>query len=180
MSNKAKRARKNKRVLVFAAAVFLVLIAALAYIGSTNQPSSTQKPEIQAASTYFVISDAAGVYTTTSDNATPEDPGPGIRITQFAFTFTPVGGDAKDVRILVAGLADPTGAGNFEGENILNGTSTFSGEINPEFGIPSTRQSDGTYPLKIAMLANDAHGNELVEGDITLNFTASNNIIIQA
>jgi hypothetical protein len=165
MLNKAKRSKRNRRILVSIVsviAILIVLIAAIVYVSSQHQ----QKPDSNA---YFAISDLAGICRVTTSNATAQNFGAAVLITQFAFNFTPVGGDATNVRIFAKGLLNPL-ENNWEGQTIPNGTSTFSGEMLPPYPIPSTRQSDGTYTLTIRIAAEEADGN------ITLHFTAGENL----
>jgi hypothetical protein len=170
MSDKTRRdyrSKRNRRILISAVAIFLVLISVLAYAASLR-PQVNQNQQTEASSKYFAISDLAGTYTTsggTPHNST--NPGPMVLINYFGFNFTPVGGDANDVRIFVEGFDNPH---SWEGERIPNGTSTYSGDIRPSFALPSQRQSDGTYTLKIRIAAREADGN------VILNFTALVNL----
>jgi hypothetical protein len=174
MLNKAKKSKRNRRILIYAASAvaIFVLIAALAYVSSQHQ----QTQQKQDSSTYFTISDLAGLCRATASNATDQNPGASVLITQFDFTFTPVGGDATNVRIFVPQV-DPTTT-SFEGKTILNGTSTDAsansgqGAIMPSYPLASYRQSDGTYTLKIRIAAEEA------DGSVTLNFTADENLFL--
>jgi heme/copper-type cytochrome/quinol oxidase subunit 2 len=170
MLNKAKKSKRNRRIIVLvvsAVAIFLLLIAAIVYVLQHQQPTQ-QKPD---SSTYFTISDLAALCRATTSNTTAQNLGASVRITQFAFNFTPVGGDATNVRIFASGNLDPL-ENNWEGETIPNGTSTFSGEMQPPYTIPSNRQSDGTYTLTIRIAAEEA------DGSVTLNFTAGENLFL--
>jgi len=176
MSDRPRRtdkSRRNRRILISAIAIFLVLISILAYVSSLHQPveqngGPTAK---QASSKYFVISDLAGTYVPPSSNpnATEDNPGSAVRINFFSFNFTPVRGDANDVRIFVEGMDDPT-QHRWEGTRILNGTSTYSGEIQPTFSLLSQRQGNGNYTLTIRIAAKEA------DGDVVLSFAAGKNL----
>jgi heme/copper-type cytochrome/quinol oxidase subunit 2 len=168
MLNKAKRSKRNRRIIVVvsAVAIFLLLIAAIVYVLQHQQ--ATQQHD---SSTYFTISDLAGLCRATTSNTTAQNLGVTVMITQFAFNFTPVGGDATNVRIFASGNLDPL-ENNWEGETIRNGTSTFSGEMLPAYTIPSYRQSDGTYTLTIRIAAEEA------DGSVRLNFTAGENLFL--
>lgn len=169
MTNKAGRSKRNKRILVSAVVIFLVAISILAYIGALNQlvkPSPT--PQLAESSKYFGISDLAGT-STSSFNVSAQPPPKSVLVNDFAFNFTPVGGDAHDVVIFAEGLTDAL-QHDWEGLLIRNGTSTYSGEFQPKFAIPCSRQSDGTYTLKVRIQAREA------DGDVTLNFTLGENL----
>ena len=165
MTNKAGRSRRNKRILVSVVVIFLVAISILAYIGALNQivkPNPT--PQLAESSKYFAISDLAGTSTTNFNISGTQPPPKSVLVNDFAFNFTPVGGDAHDVIIFAEGLTDAL-QHDWEGLLIHNGTSTYSGEFQPKFAIPCSRQSDGTYTLKVRIQAREA------DGDVTLNFT---------
>jgi hypothetical protein len=167
MSSKARRSdksKRNRRILISAIAIFIILTSVLAYISSLRpQPVKPVQP-IEDSSVYFMISDLAGTYTTNWSNATDQNPGPMILIKLFGFTFTPVNGSATDVRMFMGGMEDPT-QHNWEGTTIPNGTATPTGDIQPQFALPSYRQSDGTYTIVIRIVAREADGN------VTLRFT---------
>jgi hypothetical protein len=168
MSDKARRqgtSKRNRRRIISAVAIFIVLISVLAIIGSLNQkPPVHNSDGLKDSSTYFTISDLAGLYERRG-NISDQSP-PMVLIKQFAFNFTPVGGDANDVRIFVPGFADPLKT-DWEGILIPNGTSIHTGDIQPAYAIPSYRESDGTYTLTIRIAAKEADGN------LMLNFTTT-------
>jgi hypothetical protein len=110
-----------------------------------------------------LISDVAGIY------RTPAGGNVTILITDFAFNFTPTGGDAHNLVIFTAGMSDPT---EHAFQNVPNGTSTFSGEIVPQFGIQS-RLTGGQYPMNITINCDEA------VGDITLIFIPGENLHAQ-
>lgn len=165
MSNKPKKnvaSKRNKRILVSAVAIFLVLISILAYISSTHQAQPPVKQKVDS-STYFAISDLAGLFETRNQNQTT--PGASALINQLGFSFTPIGGNATDVIIFMAGNSDPLNT-DWEGITITNGTATPTGELTLPHSIPCARNSDGTYPLKVRIQCQEANGW------VTLNFTA--------
>jgi hypothetical protein len=167
MTNKAGRSKRNKRVLVSAVVIFLVAISILAYIGALNQTvKPTPTVQLAESSKYFAISDLAGTCTASGSNKSAPV---SVLVNFFAFNFTPVGGDANDVRIFTEGMSDPL-EHDWEGLLIRNGTSTYSGDFQLKFQIPCYRQSDGTYTLTVTILAREA------EGDVTLNFTLGENL----
>lgn len=91
-----------------------------------------------------------------------------VHISMFAFNFTPVGGDATNVRIFFpTGMQSPY---TWEGKVIPRGTSTYTEEIQPPYAMTSARQKDGTYALKLRIVAEEA------DGYVTLNFTAGENL----
>jgi len=174
MANKPKRsdeARKKRRILVSAVAIFLVTITVLAYASSLHQPANTAPPSAKhASSSYFIISDVAGTYSYHgTKNSTDPNPGPSVRITTFGFQFTPIGGPATDVAIMLEGMDDPTNH-YWAGITIPNGTSTYSGDIQPQYGLTTLRQDDGTYQLRVRMNSLQA------EGYVVLTFIAGQNL----
>lgn len=145
MSNKARshvRSRRNRRILISAIAIFLVLISVLAYIGSLHQQAIPKKD----SSKYFVFSDFGAIGRPRGNNS--------IFINQFWFNFTPVGGDAHYVVIFTEGNTDPT---QHAFDEIPNGTSTYSGEINSNYGIVSSK-TEGGYAVKIRIRCTEADG----------------------
>lgn len=173
MTNKPKRSdgpRRNRRLLISAVAIFLVIISVLAYVSSLHQPANTAPPPgKRASSSYFVISDVAGTYLSHGKNSTDPNPGPSVRISTFGFQFTPIGGPATDVAIFAPGMTDTTQHW-WAGITIPNGTSTYSGDIQPPNSLLSQRQDDGTYTLTIRINSLEADGN------IVLTFTAGKNL----
>lgn len=173
MSNKATknaRTRRNRRILIAAVAIFLVLISILAYIGSLHQTGSpTHVQPVADSSVYFAISDLAGTYqVSTGQTVNDSNPPSVVHISMFAFNFTPVGGDATNVRIFFpTGMQSPY---TWEGKVIPRGTSTYTEEIQPPYAMTSARQKDGTYALKLRIVAEEA------DGYVTLNFTAGENL----
>jgi hypothetical protein len=169
MSKKARRNKKSRRnrwILASVVVIFIVLVSVLAYIRS---PHENSRPPLKDSSTYFAISDLWGLYRAGASNATSQNPGAAILIYQFEFTFTPVGGNATNVRIFGSGFLDPLN-NNWEGTTIANGTSTDSGTMTPQWPLRSIRQSDGTYTLTIRIAAEEADGN------IILHFTPEDNL----
>jgi hypothetical protein len=158
--NARAKSRRNRRILIAAVAIFLVLISILAYISSLHQPakSNGNPVAVRPSSTYFRISDVAGTYRSTSTNVTNDNPPTGVRINLFSFTFTPVKGDATNVRIFVAGMDDPQ-QHSYEGTTIPNGTATNVGDITPPYSLLAQRQSDGNYTLSVRITAKEADGN---------------------
>jgi hypothetical protein len=147
------RSRRRKWPYVFAIVVAAVLISVLMYTNSYPKPPKD-------SSKYFVISDLAGIYRPLAGgNIT-------IAITDFAFNFTAVGGDAHNLVIFTAGMSDPL---EHTFQYVPNGTSTFSGEILPQFGIQS-RLTAGQYPMNITINCDEAMG------DITLIFIPGENL----
>lgn len=175
MANKPKRSdqpRRNRRILISAVAIFLVIISVLTYSSILHQPAGTQTPPQgkRASSEYFVISDVAGTYKRYGNqNSTDPNPGPSVRITTLGFQFTPIGGPATDVAIFMAGMEDPTNH-YWAGITIPNGTSIYSGDIQPTYSLLSQRQDDGTYRLTIRINCLEADGN------VVLIFTAGKNL----
>lgn len=171
MSNAAKRhgtPRKNRRILVSAVAVFLVLISVLAYVSSLHQPSTNNNTVTKApSSTYFAISNLGGIYEVRSF-AEAVTPGPTIKLKEFIFNFTPVGGDAHDVIIFTqGGNFDPTAGGtDWEGKTFKNGTSIYTGEVQlPDaVGVPYDKAT-GTWIWKVRIESREA------DGWVQLNFT---------
>jgi hypothetical protein len=174
MSNKGKRqsiSRKNRRILVVAVAVFLVLISVLAYMSTLHyfgngNNDNTATPD---ANKYFAISNLGGIYEVhTTSNMTP---GSMVLLKQLAFSFTPVGGDAPDVRITLQGIADPAKT-DWEGQTFVNGTSVNTGDILLRNSIPLYKDPDtGTYPLDVTFHWK-FHSKD-VAGNVELNFTAA-------
>lgn len=154
IARKRNRSRRNRWILISAVAILVVLISVLAYI------SSQYRQPLQDSSKYFAISGLAGLYRLQGSNNLTK------LITQFDFSFTPVGGDATDVRIIIDQV--DTTLTSWEGTTIRNGTSTLAsantgqGDILPAHALPSTRQSDGTYTLTIRILADEAEGNVIL------------------
>jgi hypothetical protein len=171
MSTKAhKKSRRNRRIMVLAAAIFLLLTSLIAYISWLHRPPASKAP-LQASSDYFSISDLGALcYTvgTTPFNETYF--GGRVLIYDVAFNFTPVMGPAGDVRIFMSGDFD-TAKADWEGTVIPNGTSTYSGDLMPSSPIPSDRQTDGQYTMQVRIAADQA------DGYITLNFTAGVNLV---
>jgi hypothetical protein len=147
------RSRRRKWPYVSVIVIAAVLIAVLAYIDSQPKPPKD-------SSRYFIISDLAGVYRPLAGGNTT------ILITDFAFNFTPVGGDAHNLVIFTTGMSDPT---EHAFQYVPNGTSTFSGEILPQFGIQS-RLTVGQYPINITINCDEA------VGDVTLIFIPGKNL----
>jgi hypothetical protein len=173
MANKPKRSdesRRKRRILIAAVAIFLVVISVLAYASSLRQSANTAPPPgKRASSSYFIISDVAGTYTSHGKNSTDPNPGPSVRITTFGFQFTPIGGPATDVAIFMEGMDDPTNH-YWAGITIPNGTSIYSGDIQPLYSLLSQRQDDGTYQLRIRINSLQA------DGYVVLTFTAGENL----
>jgi hypothetical protein len=164
-----KKSKRNRQIIVCAAAIVLLLTSLLAYISWLHHPAS--KAPLQASSDYFGISDLGALcYTvgTTPYNETYF--GSMVLIYDLAFNFTPIMGPAGDVRIFMSGDFD-TAKADWEGTVIPNGTSTYSGDLMPNSPIPSFRQTGGQYTMPVRIAADQA------DGDITLNFTAGVNLV---
>jgi hypothetical protein len=167
-----KTSRRNRWILISTAAVLIILIPTLAYISNKNQQGGANQPTIDS-STYFTISNMAGIYEVRSTKDLKTPPGDMVLIKEFGFNFTPVGGNAHDVIIFVQGNTNPPL--DMEGKTILNGTSTWAGgtggtEIALTSSVTCYRQSDGTYPLPVRIRAREDNGR-IIDGWIALNFT---------
>ena len=118
------------------------------------------------SSTYFAISDLAGTYLTigTAYNGSGSPP-VSVLFNNLAFNWTPVGGDASNVRIFILGITYPEQT--WWPNLTKNGTSTYTGTI--ELGSPVLieKQDNGTYTFPILVDADQANGT------ITLNFNAT-------
>lgn len=167
------KARPKRKRWVAVSLAGIALIVALS-VDSYYYYSNRKPPQLKDSSQYFAISNLAGLYRATQSNASDQNPGRMILITQFDFNFTPIGGDATDVRIFI-NQVDPATT-SWEGITIPNGTSTLAsahtdlGVIMPLNSLPSYRQGDGTYTLKIRIVCEEA------DGYVTLRFTPGDNI----
>jgi hypothetical protein len=172
MSIKArKKSKRNRRIMVSAAAIFLLLISIVAYISWLHRAPASKVP-LQESSDYFSISNLGAICYTVGSNPAYNSTyyGPMVLIYDVAFNFTPVNGPAGDVRIFMSGNFN-TEQADWEGTVIPQGTSTYSGELMPSAYIPSYRQSDGNYTMQVRIAADQA------DGEITLNFTAGINLV---
>ncbi|MGD0160477.1 MAG: hypothetical protein ABSB89_09295 [Candidatus Bathyarchaeia archaeon] len=165
-SSRRKASKKNKWLLVSAIVIFLVLISALAAYSYINQMD--KKPVIYPSSTYFAISDLAGTFQTTgiAYNGTGTPPA-SVLVNELAFNFTPVGGDADNVRIFMPGMTDPEQTWWIT--PIKNGTSTYSGEIQLGSPVEVQREADGTYNFPIRIAADEANGTVILNFDPNAN-----------
>ena len=147
MAKKTRRyfkTKRNKRILISAVAIFVVLIAVLAYVNILYRQPVAQKE----SSKYFTFSEFG---------AQAEQMGPtnaSIRIRIMWFNFTPVGGDAHFVVIFTEGMTDAT---QYTWDEISNGTSTYSGEIQSGPGIVVHKAGDG-YAVKVRVRCTEADG----------------------
>lgn len=118
------------------------------------------------SSTYFAISDLVGTYLTngTAYNGSGSPP-VSVLINSLAFNWTPVGGDASNVRVFMQGLTYPEQT--WWPNLTKNGTSTYTGTINLGSPVLIQRQADETYNFPITMKADQANGT------ITLHFNAT-------
>jgi len=141
MTNKAKRKRRNIKMFIAAAAIFVVLVSILAYVSSQHAASR------EDSSQYFILSDPGAM-------GTSKNNGNMLIIKQFWFNITAVGGDAHEVTIFTDGMTDPTA---YTFDEIKNGTSVYSGEISSSNGIPAYR-TQGGYPVKVRIFCTEANG----------------------
>ena len=147
MANKTRRyyrAKRNRRILVSAVAIFIVVISVLAYVNSLHRQPVAQKD----SSKYFTFSEFG---------AEGSQMGPTnltIRILNLWFNFTPVGGDAHFVVIFTEGMTDST---QHTWDDIPNGTSTYSGEIMSGKGMVVVK-ADGGYAVKVRIRCTEADG----------------------
>lgn len=158
-TSRRTRSKKNKWLLISAIVIFLVLISALAAYSYINQID--KKPVIHDSSTYFAISDLAGTFQTTGTiyNGTGTPP-TSVLINELAFNWTPVGGDANDVRIFMSGDTNPT---QTWWANLTKvGTSVYSGEIPLGSPVRIQRQADDTYDFPIRIAADEANGTVIL------------------
>lgn len=157
-TNKAKNSKRNRRILIAAFAMFLVLAAFLAYISYENQPHKQSVP-LQPSSTYFAISGQAAEYDSIgSANASNAR---SVLVTTVGFYCTPIGGPADDLRMFFPGFTDPTSTS--WNNTIPQNATVFSGEVMPPDPIPIYKQSDGNFTLTITMLCNEANGTVVLQ-----------------
>jgi hypothetical protein len=157
-TDKAKNAKRNRRILIAAFAIFLVLAAFLAYVSYENQPHKQPAP-LQPSSTYFAISGQGAEYNPIgSANASNAR---SVLITTVGFYFTPIGGPADNLRMFLPGFTDPTTTS--WNNTIPQNATVFSGEIMPPDPIPIIKQSDGNFTLTITMLCNEANGTVVIQ-----------------
>jgi hypothetical protein len=130
------------------------LAAFIAYVGSQH-PTNQQPTQVQAASTYFTISDQAALYRYNGGNTNSSNLPATVLITQVGFSFTPIGGPADNLELLTTGNYDPT---NIGWAHVAKGNTTPTGDVLLPYAIPSTRQSDGTYTLNVTLWCDEARG----------------------
>jgi hypothetical protein len=161
----------KKWVLISIAVIVLIALSLDSYYYYSNY-KPLPPPPLKESSGYFAISALGGLYSTQHAigiNITKT--GAMLLVAQFDFTFTPIGGPASNLRILI-NQVDPINT-DWEGITIPNGTATDAaahtneGTITPNAALPVYRQTDGTFPLTIKMICDQATGN------VILNFTAT-------
>jgi hypothetical protein len=162
---------RKKWVLISISVIALVALSLDSYYYYSNY-KPPPPPPLKESSKYFAISGLGGFYSTQHAigiNLTKT--GAMLLIAQFDFIFTPIGGPASNLRIVI-NQVDPVDT-DWEGITIPNGTATDAaaqtgeGAITPSAALPVYRQSDGTFPLMIKMICDQATGN------VILNFTAT-------
>jgi cell division protein FtsB len=120
-----------------------------------------------ASSTYFAITNLTGTYLTAENvyNGSGSPPA-SVLLNSLAFDWTPVRGDASDVRIFIAGMTNPEQI--WWVNPIKNGTSTYAGPINLESPVIIQKNStDGTYDFPILMEADQANGTIILQFNAT-------------
>jgi len=119
-----------------------------------------------ASSTYFAITNLTGTYLTAENAYNGSGSPPAwVLLNGLTFNWTPVGGDASNTRIFIAGMTDP--GQTWWINTIKNGTTTSTGMINLQSPVLIQKQADGTYQFPITMMADQANGT------IILNFNAT-------
>jgi hypothetical protein len=136
-----KRRRKSRKALLIIPVAVMGLAIFLLVLGA-NQGT---QPEKKNSSEYFAISDVAAMGRGTNES---------VLITKLGFDFTPIGGDATEVTLFLEGNTDPE---EFFWSRINNGTSQFSGEINPPFPIMCERLPAG-WVVQVRIFSHEADG----------------------